>query len=73
MILFVFPSAFAGDDALKHVFPSKQKAVFELREIEQFSNEEVAHILGLSADQAKSNYHHARKAVAKYLSRYGIQ
>ncbi len=53
--------------------PSKQKAVFELREIEQFSNEEVAHILGLSADQAKSNYHHARKAVAKYLSRYGIQ
>ena len=26
MILFVFPSVFAGDDALKHVFPSKQKA-----------------------------------------------
>lgn len=61
------------DERLKLVFrfldklPEKQKEVFQLREVEGLTYEEIAHYLDISLDQVKVNLDRARKSLREYL------
>lgn len=52
--------------------PPKQRMVYQLREIEGLSADEVAIATRMSADNVKANLYVARSAVREKLKRYGI-
>ncbi len=52
--------------------PCKQRIVYQLREIEGLSAEEVAAVTRMSVDQVKANLYVARNTVREKLKRYGI-
>lgn len=52
--------------------PAKQRVVYQLREIEQMSADEVASATRLSVDQVKANLYLARNTVREKLKQYGI-
>lgn len=68
-------SAYKEDisEKLKLVFmfleklPEKQREVFQLREVEGLTYEEIAEYLEVSLDQVKVNLHRARKSLRDYL------
>lgn len=45
----------------------KQKEIFQLREVEGLTYEEIAEYLEISIDQVKVNLHRARKLLREYL------
>ena len=47
--------------------PEKQKEVFQLREVEGLTYEEIAEYLEISMQQVKVNLHRARKSLREYL------
>jgi RNA polymerase sigma-70 factor (ECF subfamily) len=47
--------------------PDKQREIFELREVEGLTYEEIAEYLEISLDQVKVNLHRARKALRDYF------
>ena len=47
--------------------PEKQREIFQLREVEGLTYEEISDYLEISLDQVKVNLHRARKALRKYL------
>lgn len=47
--------------------PEKQRLVMHLRDVEEFSYEEIAESLNISLDQVKVNLHRARKAIRERL------
>lgn len=47
--------------------PEKQREVFQLREVEGLTYEEIAEYLEVSLDQVKVNLHRARKSLRDYL------
>ncbi|AFL84025.1 RNA polymerase sigma factor, sigma-70 family [Belliella baltica DSM 15883] len=47
--------------------PEKQREVFQLREVEGLTYEEIAEYLEVSLDQVKVNLHRARKSLREYL------
>ena len=53
--------------------PPKQRIVYQLREIEGLSADEVAVATRMSADNVKANLYVARTAVREKLKQYGIQ
>ncbi len=53
--------------------PPKQRMVYQLREIEGLSADEVAVATRMSADNVKANLYVARTAVREKLKQYGIQ
>jgi RNA polymerase sigma factor (sigma-70 family) len=48
--------------------PEKQREVFQLREVEGLTYEEIAEYLEISLDQVKVNLHRARKSLRDYLT-----
>lgn len=52
--------------------PPKQRVVYQLREIECLSTDEVATATHMSTDQVKANLFVARNSVREKLKRYGI-
>lgn len=52
--------------------PTKQRVVYQLREIEQMDADEVAVATRLSVDQVKANLYLARTTVREKLKQYGI-
>lgn len=52
--------------------PEKQKLIFQLREIEEMSYEEIAKYLEISLEQVKVNLHRARKSMREKLINQGI-
>jgi len=50
--------------------PEKHRIVFHLRDIDQFSNEEVSEVLGISVGAVKSRLHRARLFLRDKLSDY---
>jgi RNA polymerase sigma-70 factor (ECF subfamily) len=57
-------------DAAIADLPPKYRVVLVLRDLEQFSTEEVAGVLGLSPEAVKSRLHRARLVVRERLSEY---
>lgn len=49
--------------------PEKQKEVFQLREVEGLTYEEIADYLEITLDQVKVNLHRARKALREFLKK----
>ncbi|MFD2200525.1 RNA polymerase sigma factor [Shivajiella indica] len=47
--------------------PEKQKEVFQLREVEGLTYEEISEYLEISMEQVKVNLHRARKSLREYL------
>lgn len=47
--------------------PEKQKEIFQLREVEGLTYEEIAEYLEISIEQVKVNLHRARKTLREYL------
>jgi RNA polymerase sigma factor (sigma-70 family) len=47
--------------------PEKQKEIFQLREVEGLTYEEIAEYLEISIEQVKVNLHRARKSLRDYL------
>jgi RNA polymerase sigma factor (sigma-70 family) len=52
--------------------PLKQREVFQLREVEEMSYEEISNCLEISLDQVKINLHRARKTIREKLIIQGI-
>jgi RNA polymerase sigma-70 factor (ECF subfamily) len=48
----------------------KQKTVFILSEIEEFSSDEISEITGISKPLIKANLHYARKHISELMSKY---
>jgi RNA polymerase sigma-70 factor (ECF subfamily) len=75
----VSPDDMAADELLSLLqqvvasLPPKQRTVYQLREIEGLSADEVAIATRMSADHVKANLYVARTAVREKLKRYGIQ
>ena len=74
----VQPDTMGSDEllALMHqavdTLPPKQRVVYQLREIECLTTDEVSTATRMTADQVKANLHVARNAVREKLKRYGI-
>ncbi|PRY89563.1 RNA polymerase sigma factor [Mongoliibacter ruber] len=49
--------------------PEKQKEVFQLREVEGLTYEEISEYMEISLDQVKVNLHRARKALREFLTK----
>lgn len=49
------------------LLPDKQKEIFQLREVEGLTYEEIAEYLEISIEQVKVNLHRARKTLRDYL------
>jgi RNA polymerase sigma-70 factor (ECF subfamily) len=47
--------------------PEKQREIFQLREVEGLTYEEIGEYLEISLDQVKVNLHRARKTLKDYL------
>jgi RNA polymerase sigma-70 factor (ECF subfamily) len=47
--------------------PEKQREVFQLRDVEGLTYEEIAEYLEISMDQVRVNLHRARKTLKEYL------
>jgi RNA polymerase sigma-70 factor (ECF subfamily) len=47
--------------------PEKQREIFQLREVEGLTYEEIGEYLEISLDQVKVNLHRARKTLKNYL------
>ena len=66
-------------DKMRHLLknlPTKQREIFQLRELAGFSNQEIQEILGLEAGQVKTNLFRARKKIRESIKRlvnYGLQ
>ena len=75
----VSPDDMAADELLGLLqqvvasLPPKQRTVYQLREIEGLSADEVAVATRMSADHVKANLYVARTAVREKLKQYGIQ
>jgi len=52
--------------------PEKQREIFQLREVEEMSYEEIATQMEISLEQVKVNLHRARKALREKLINQGI-
>jgi len=52
--------------------PEKQREIFQLREVEEMSYEEIAAQMEISLDQVKVNLHRARKILREKLINQGI-
>ncbi|MDF2158834.1 RNA polymerase sigma factor [Algoriphagus sp. CAU 1675] len=52
---------------LLKTLPSKQQEIFQLREVEGLSYEEIATYLELSLEQVKVNLHRARKTIKEHM------
>jgi len=52
--------------------PEKQREIFQLREVEEMSYEEIATQMEISLDQVKVNLHRARKTLREKLINQGI-
>lgn len=52
--------------------PEKQREIFQLREVEEMSYEEIAAQMEISLDQVKVNLHRARKTLREKLINQGI-
>ena len=52
--------------------PEKQKMIFQLREVEEMSYEEIAGFMEISLEQVKVNLHRARKSMREKLINQGI-
>ncbi len=69
----VMPNHEVASEQLKLVFkflerlPEKQREVFQLREVEGLTYEEIAEYLEISIDQVKVSIHRARKSLRDYL------
>lgn len=50
--------------------PEKQREIFQLREIEGLTYEEIAEYLEISLDQVKVNLHRVRKTLKEYLMQH---
>jgi RNA polymerase sigma factor (sigma-70 family) len=50
--------------------PEKQREIFQLREVEGLTYEEIAEYLEISLDQVKVNLHRARKTLKDYLTQH---
>ncbi|MCL6258622.1 RNA polymerase sigma factor [Aquiflexum sp. TKW24L] len=50
--------------------PEKQREIFQLREVEGLTYEEIAEYLEVSLDQVKVNLHRARKTLKEYLLKH---
>lgn len=50
--------------------PEKQREIFQLREVEGLTYEEIAEYLEISLDQVKINLHRARKTLKDYLTQH---
>ncbi|XHC46695.1 RNA polymerase sigma factor [Cyclobacterium xiamenense] len=67
------PESPEAGDTVKLVFrfledlPEKQREVFELREVEGLTYEEIASYLEISVEQVKVNLHRARKKLREFL------
>ena len=48
----------------------KQKAVFVMHDLEDFSQSEIAEITGMSTFNVKSNLHHARKRIVELIKNH---
>lgn len=57
------------EKAIKEL-PKKNRIVFQLRDIEQLSNEQISEVLGITIDATKSRLHRARLFVRKKVSDY---
>lgn len=72
------PDTMATEEILKLLhcaiadLPPKQRVIYQLREIECLSTEEVANATRMSTDQVKANLCIARNKVRETLKRYGI-
>ncbi len=72
------PDTMATEEILKLLqcaiadLPPKQRVIYQLREIECLSTEEVANATNMNADQVKSNLCIARNKVREKLNNYGI-
>jgi len=56
--------------------PTKQREIFQLRELAGYSNQEIQEILGLDAGQVKINLFRARRKIRESLKKlinYGLQ
>jgi RNA polymerase sigma-70 factor (ECF subfamily) len=47
--------------------PEKQREIFQLREVEGLTYEEIASYLEISEDQVKVNLHRARKSIREKI------
>ena len=52
--------------------PEKQREIFQLREVEEMSYEEIATQMEISLEQVKVNLHRARKTLREKLINQGI-
>lgn len=74
----VRPDALEADELMSLLqrvvanLPTKQRVVYQLREIEQMDTDEVAAATRLSVDQVKANLYLARNTVREKLKQYGI-
>lgn len=50
--------------------PEKQREIFQLREVEGLTYEEIAEYLEISMEQVKVNLHRARKTLRNYLTQH---
>lgn len=50
--------------------PEKQREIFQLREVEGLTYEEIGEYLEISLDQVKVNLHRARKTLKDYLMQH---
>ena len=48
--------------------PTKQQLAFNLRYYNEMGYDEIAEIIGSTADSAKSNYHIAKEKIIKYMN-----
>lgn len=73
------PDAMASEELLTLLqyvtasLPPKQRIIYQLREIECLSTEEVADVTRMSVDQVKANLSVARKTVREKMKQHGIQ
>lgn len=71
-------SSMESEESLRLIFylasqlPDKQREIFQLREIEELSYEEIANQMEISLDQVKVNLHRARKTLREKLINQGI-
>ena len=52
--------------------PEKQREIFQLREVEEMSYDDIAAQMEISLDQVKVNLHRARKTLREKLINQGI-
>lgn len=57
-------------DRLTEELSPKQKSIFVLSELEDFSHDEISEITGMNKANIKANLHHARKQLSEAVKKY---